>query len=234
MPTRSEARRSPQEVLLSDVLNHYVEHKYPPASRAAQLIILGLEDVTPYPKVSDLTLTNQRRVWKHIYETHGLKAKSISTYMIALRAAVNYSARPQIVEVDGKLEEVQLLNDTIPVMCNQDEIADYLGAERSVGRAFLPTFEQVAKWIDSIEHESDFRYVVIALNTWARNSAIFDMRVNAQIDFEYGLVNLNPEGRRQTKKRRPVIRLTNNLRSWLRYWGTTARSSNTRIRLRSA
>ncbi|MGB8313154.1 MAG: hypothetical protein WCE69_01560, partial [Aestuariivirga sp.] len=59
----------------------------------------------------------------------------------------------------------------------------------------------------------------IALNTWARPEAILDLSVRAQVDFEHSLIDLNPPSRKQTKKRRPIIRLTENLRGWLEHWG---------------
>ena len=34
-----------------------------------------------------------------------------------------------------------------------------------------------------------------------------------------GLIDLNPTGRKQTKKRRPTIEFTENLRGWLEHWG---------------
>lgn len=212
--------RHPAKVLLSDVLNHYVDHKYLPGRRAAALALTAMETVTAYPKVADLTLTNQRTVWAHMRDTAGLTAKSIATYMIAVRAAVNFAAWPQIVRIDGREREVRLLTEAVPILCHEAKIAEHCGIAVSGGRRYLPTHEQIAAWLDAIEHEADFRYALIALNTWARNSAIFDLRVDRQVDFDNGLVDLNPPGRRQTKKRRPVIRLTANLRGWLLHWRT--------------
>jgi integrase len=56
---------------------------------------------------------------------------------------------------------------------------------------------------------------VLALNTWARPEAILGLNLRSQIDHEAGIVHLNPDGRRQTKKHRPAIRLTRNLALWL-------------------
>jgi hypothetical protein len=63
------------------------------------------------------------------------------------------------------------------------------------------------------------RYDILALNTWARPEAIVELSVKQQVDFENGLLDLNPPGRRQNKKQRPVIRLTTNLNGWLEHWG---------------
>ena len=148
-----------------------------------------------------------------------LSAKSIMTYMIAVRAAINYAAVPQIISVAGEDEEIRLLEASVPIFCNQEEIADHIGGAVSVAREYIPTFQDLGRWIDAIEDEDDFRYVIIALNTCARNEAICDLRVSQQVNREFGTLDLNPPGRRQTKKRRPVIRVTTNLMAWLDHWG---------------
>jgi integrase len=42
-----------------------------------------------------------------------------------------------------------------------------------------------------------------------------ELDVKTQVDFEKGIVDLNPPGRRQNKKVRPIVRLTENLKGWL-------------------
>jgi len=219
--------KSPGEVYLFDVLAHYKDNYAEPKGykqmaavrRAAELVYAAFTSFMGAPKVADLTRTSQRRVWAHMASTHGLSAKSIMTYMIAVRAAVNYSAKPQIITVDEKQIEVQLLDSAPTIFCNQDEIAEVTGGTVSVAREFIPTYQQLGKWIDAIEEEDDFRYVMIALNTCARNEAIFDLVISKQVNQEAGTIDLNPIGRRQTKKRRPVIRLTTNLAAWFDHWG---------------
>lgn len=219
--------KAPGEVWLFDVLSHYQEHYATPrgykqmaaARRASELVYAAFKSFMGAPKVADLTRTNQRRVWKHMAEHAELSAKSITTYMIAIRAAVNYAALPQIVTIDGQETEVQMLEAPIAVFCNQDEIAEHIGGDVSKPREYIPTFQDLGRWIDAIEEEDDFRFVMIMLNTCARNEAIFDLTISEQADFEYGTIDLNPRGRRQTKKRRPIIRMTTNLAAWFEHWG---------------
>jgi hypothetical protein len=45
-----------------------------------------------------------------------------------------------------------------------------------------------------------------------------DLDVKKQVKFAHGLVALNAPGRRQNKKVRPTIRLTQNLKGWLLHW----------------
>lgn len=218
---------APDQVLVVDVLAHYIQHHAAPrgykpmaaARRAAQLVEMAMKTFAVHAMVSDLTRTNQRRIWSHMARESDLSAKSIMTYMIAVRAAVNFAALPQLIIVDGEDVEARLLETGVPIFCNQEEIAQHIGGPVSVAREFIPTYEQLGKWIDAIEEEDDFRYVMIALNTCARNEAIFDLVISKQVNQEVGTIDLNPTGRRQTKKRRPVIRLTTNLAAWFDLWG---------------
>lgn len=225
-------KNSPDQVWLFDVLDHYRDSYAKPkgykqmaaAKRAGDLVYAAFKSFLGTPRVSDLTRTNQQRIWKYLSEDYRLSAKSIMTYMISIRAAINYAAVPQIVRVNpddpenNEKAEVQLLSHGVSIFCNQEEIAEYIGGSVSTPRDYIPTFAALGKWIDAIEDEDDFRFVIIMLNTCARNEAIFELEVSRQVDFEYGTIDLNPPGRRQTKKRRPIIRMTTNLAGWLQHW----------------
>jgi integrase len=54
-------------------------------------------------------------------------------------------------------------------------------------------------------------YVLLGLYTMARPSAILDLTWD-RIDFTRGLIDLNPPGRKQTAKRRPVVPIADDLR----------------------
>lgn len=54
-------------------------------------------------------------------------------------------------------------------------------------------------------------YVLLGLYTMARPSAILELTWD-RVDFERGLIDLNPAGRRQTAKRRPVVPMNDELR----------------------
>lgn len=222
------SKKSASEVYLFDVLKHYEDNYAIPrgykqgsaAGRAAKLTLLAMKAIgVDHPRASDFTRTAQRRCWQHLSTKDGLSPKSIATYMISVRAAINYSSQPQVITVADQEHEVQLLDTAVPVFCNEQEIAEHVGGSVSKPRDYIPTFEALGKWIDAITEEDDFRFVMIMLNTCARNEAIFDLNVQKQVDFEYGTIDLNPPGRRQTHKRRPVIRLTTNLAAWLKHWG---------------
>jgi len=88
-------------------------------------------------------------------------------------------------------------------------------------REWTPTDAELAAMLDATEGEElegMFRYMVMALNIWARPEAITELSVLKQVDWKAGIITLNPPGRAQNKKRRPRIRLSDNLRGWLLYW----------------
>lgn len=57
-------------------------------------------------------------------------------------------------------------------------------------------------------------YVLLGLYTMARPSAILDLTWD-RVDFARGLIDLNPAGRKQTTKRRPVVPIADDLKAAL-------------------
>lgn len=67
------------------------------------------------------------------------------------------------------------------------------------------------------DREHCWRFMVLAIGTASRPRAILDL-TGEQIDLEHGLIHLNPEGRAQTKKRRPVVPMATTLTGWVEEW----------------
>jgi len=82
---------------------------------------------------------------------------------------------------------------------------------------FRPTAKQIAKFIDACDTERMFRYIIIRLCTACRGDAVFDLTLD-QINFEDNLIDLNPQGREQTKKYRPIVPMSPTLKFWLKQW----------------
>lgn len=66
--------------------------------------------------------------------------------------------------------------------------------------------KEFAKWFAQVRAPHARLYVELALATMARPTAILELTW-PQIDWDHATVNLNPPGRRQTKKRRPIVGL---------------------------
>lgn len=68
------------------------------------------------------------------------------------------------------------------------------------------TVAEFARWFAEVRAIHARLYVEIAVATMARPAAILELKWS-QIDWDHGTLHLNPPGRRQTKKRRPVVAL---------------------------
>lgn len=68
------------------------------------------------------------------------------------------------------------------------------------------THGQFEKWYAEVKAPHARLYALLGLFTMARPSAILELTWD-RVDFERRQIDLNPRGRRQTKKRRPVVAL---------------------------
>jgi integrase len=218
--------------MILSALDHYYEndirHKpsAKPAFRAMQLTaeFIG-EKIGSAAVVSSFSLVRQREFMRWSADKYQHSAGTISRNLSVVNAAFRFSCKPQIVRDGFKNEiEVTLLDSAPDVVTQPKEVARLTALPESTPRDWLPSFEQFGAFIDKIDvrQENLFRFVIMALNTWARPEAIIDLRKDTQIDWPFGVVDLNPPGRRQTKKFRPKIKLTENLADWLRHWNCDA------------
>jgi integrase len=230
--TQINASRSPDAVLLIAALDFYYENDVKskpsakPAFRAMQLIVEYVnERIGSNARVSHFTSLRQREFMRWCVEKYGHSAGTVARNLSVASAAFGFCRKPQLVR-DGFGNEIEVtLLDSAPAVCTQSkEVARLTELPESSPREWIPTFEELGRFIDTIDvrQENLFRFVMLALNTWARPEAIIDFRADTQVDWAFGVVDLNPPGRRQTKKHRPKIKLTDNLAEWLRHWDTSA------------
>lgn len=69
---------------------------------------------------------------------------------------------------------------------------------------------QFERWFREVKAPHARLYVLLGLYSMARPTAILELTWN-RVDFERGQIDLNPAGRRQTKKKRPVVPLNDEL-----------------------
>lgn len=84
-------------------------------------------------------------------------------------------------------------------------------AERKVRHL---THRQFERFFAGVKAPHARLYVLLGLYTMARPSAILDLTWE-RVDFERRLVDLNPAGRKQTAKRRPVVKMNDHLHTAL-------------------
>jgi integrase len=171
----------------------------------------------------------QQEFIKWLGEEKNHAVATISREMTSVAAAFNHAVKRIVVDDDGSKRVVQLLKYAVPILYKEEEISRLTLKPGPTPRSWLPTWEQMAQFIDTIgrrtskgewnkNSENLFRFIVFMLNTWARPEAILEIDVPEQVDFEAGILRLNPPGRKQTKKVRPTIPLTDNLKAWLKHW----------------
>ena len=76
------------------------------------------------------------------------------------------------------------------------------------------THSQFEKFFAEVKAPHARLYVLLGLYTMARPSAILDLTWD-RVDFDRNLIDLNPPGRKQTAKRRPVVRMNAELKEAL-------------------
>lgn len=224
--------RSADSVLLVQPLDFYYENDVKqkpsakPAFRAIQLVTeFAREKMGSKVRVAAFSPLRQKEFMRWCVDKYDHGAGTIARNLSVISAAFKFSCKVQIVRDGfGREEEVLLLDSAPRVYTQAKDVAELTAVPDSEPRNWLPTLEQLGHFIDTIDarQENLFRFVIMALNTWARPEAILDLRTDSQIKWNFGLVDLNPPGRRQTKKHRPKIRLTENLRDWLRHWDQSA------------
>lgn len=77
------------------------------------------------------------------------------------------------------------------------------------------TRSQFEKWFNEVKAPHARLYVELGIATMARPTAILELTWD-RVDFARGTVDLNPHGRRQTRKRRPVVPLNDDALAALR------------------
>lgn len=85
-------------------------------------------------------------------------------------------------------------------------------AERKVRHL---THDEFERFFSEVKAHHARLYVLLGLYTMARPSAILELTWD-RVDFTRGLIDLNPAGRRQTAKRRPVVSMNDELREALK------------------
>src|SRR5690606_24242001 len=194
--------QSPDTVAVATVRRFYWKHhahkirSQDAARRAFFLLYQYLKSCVKEgaPKVGHFTLARQHDFMLWCRDKHGLKAKSISTYLSYIKAAFRFAATPRLVEdeLGGEKREVRILSVAPHVVDGEGAVSKITGLPRSRPRDWIPQDHELAAMIDGIEHEHVFRYVIMALDTWARPEAILELDVSKQVFFDHGLIDLSP------------------------------------------
>lgn len=220
---------NPDQVPLVFVLTHYLEGHADGkpsahvARRAADLVMQFLEKkcgLEANVKTSRFGILYQTEFARWCLKEFGHSPAYVSRVLSVVAAACKYAAKAKLLKNSaGELTEARLLRYAPDIRYDAKWLAEIMETPEPRPRDYVPSYEELASLLDLDAGNILQRYDILALNTWARPEAIVELSVKQQVDFANGLLDLNPPGRRQNKKQRPVIRLTSNLKGWLEHWG---------------
>ena len=191
--------RSDKVLVETVLLSYWFEHaqKLPSASTAWN----GLAHWQEYwhgKFVSEISPHAQREFRKWL-ANKGLSAGGIDRVLADGRAAFNRAV---------KWEELAKAPHIF-----QLQTAEEKRSREPMGRPVVPA--EIARLFDAAKSRHALMYLVVAVNTLARPAAILDLR-GAQFDETHRRIDLNPAGRKQNKKFRPILATTPTLHTWLK------------------
>lgn len=204
--------RAPETVRLCEVLNWYWENHGKTVIQSNQQkigIAKWKEHFPAKTMVSELVPVRMKKFVEAL-QSEELSLGYIDRIIGVGRAAV-YAARDNnIISHCPKIKNHQTEEDR--------ESVDPLGRPLEI--------EELARLFITCQQPHLLNYMLISVHTMARPAAVVDLAPE-QVDFREWRINMNPKGRRQTKKKRPLLRLTNGLAKALRkiadeYDGKTA------------
>jgi hypothetical protein len=218
----------PEQIMLVVILTHYYENHSDSkpsahaAKRAGVLVMEFLESECGFGanvKVAQFTKGLQAKFAQWSVEKFQHTPSYISRNLSVIAAACRFATKTIVKRTTyGQFEEIRILR-LMPEICFDVKwLAEMTDRPEPKPRDYVPIYEYLASLLDVDGSELLRRYNLIALNTWARPEAIPELSARAQVDFENSLIDLNPPNRKQNKKRRPVIKLTENLRGWFEFW----------------
>lgn len=180
-----------------------IEHK--PIGISADKCAANLIKFFAFDHVGDLTYFRQKEFMEWCSREKGHSIGYIG-FMLGIVSAAVHRAH----------EKGELLYCP-KIYSGLQRIADALDEPVPEAAEYARPIEEIAALLDAIKYDHVFRFVMLGLNTLARPAAIMDL-TRFQVNRRDGLVNLNPAGRKQTKKYRPTIPISKTLDGWLEIW----------------
>lgn len=192
------------------------------AVRAAELAEQYLDHVKqPLATVAFWTPSRQLDFARWLRNTYNHSPASIERRLDVVCAAFHEMTEVKIrKDPFGQDIETALMTHAPKFVYKRGRIAKELKIAPSKPRHNTLSIEDMAKVLDALDLDHLFRFAIIGLNTWARPEAIADF--TPALQRARGLIDLNPPGRVETNKRRPMIPETRGLADWLDHWGTDA------------
>jgi len=196
---QSNSDTRPESVLIDQVLlSYWREHAQKLASaKTAWNGLAYWQEFWRGKAVADITPAEQRRFRAWLAEKD-IGLGGIDRILADGRAALNRAVKWQELTKAPHIFRIQSEADR--------------RSREPMGRPVVPM--EIARLMDAAKSRHMLAYLVIAANTLGRPAAILDLR-RAQFDATHSRIDLNPPGRPQNKKFRPLLAVTPTLLPWL-------------------
>ena len=175
----------PETVTLRTVLHRYYQNHAIKLASAEQAYygVIQLDDHFGETPVAEVTPARQREFADRLAE-RGKSSGYIRRTLATGKAAVNRAIK------EGEIQGAPHWDLSI--------------APEGEPRERVLNLEELAALMRAAQQPHEQMYLIMALATGARPAAILELTV-FQLDFDNGLIALNPPGRRQNTKHRPTI-----------------------------
>jgi integrase len=190
--------RRASQTTIADVLTLYAE-EHAPETAAAETVRYSIQALLGWwnTRTCDHIKPETCRAYVRARAAAGIAESTAGRELTTLRSALGYAVK------NGKLLDRPFVE--LP--------------RRPPSRDRWLTRNEAAKLLQQSRHEPHSRghlplFILIAIATGARPSAIFDLRWT-QIDFTQNRIDFNPPGRKRTSKGRPIISIPRRLRWFL-------------------
>lgn len=186
------SRAEPADVPVVAILKRYYDRhaRHTASAEMAALAIAKLGKTFAADMVGGLTLDRQHEFEIEL-RAEGLSDGYIGRIQTVLKAAVNRAYRNQELAA-----------------------APYVRVLAAGARRRVLTLPEAAALFNADPPEHMLTYLVLAFNTMGRPEALLELQP-FQIDLERRLIDTNAPGRRQTKKHRATLPITDTLLPWL-------------------
>ncbi len=196
----STIRNAPPESLQLDVvwIRYWEEHaQHLLSAQPTRICLTKWQQWWTGLTVADVTLERQEAfvAWMR---ASGLGEGYVSRILAIGRASLNRAEKRGMIAAAPFIPDVQ----------------DAEARRQTPPKGRLLIMEEMGRLLDAAEADHHLMFLLLAIDTMSRPDAIRELTA-FQVDHEAGLIHLNPPGRRQTKKYRPIVPITRTIRPWL-------------------
>ncbi len=151
--------------------------------------------------------------------TFGHAPSTIARTFAVMSAAFKDAAKVKMrMDVFGRQIEGALMSHSPDFKWNEVKLRKALQLPAKETETFVPTLDEMARFVDALQTEHLKRWALLALATWARPEAVTDFDPYTQWDRRTNVINLDVKGRVETTKRRARIVCCRTLAGMLDKW----------------